>query len=70
MIRANRPTSFVPRPPSCDQAAEHRIGCIVAMQSKAGNIGLVARTRHCPMHGLDDVSPNPEIAQRILGYPA
>ena len=40
------------------------------MQSKAGNIGLVARTRHCPMHGLDDVSPNPEIAQRILGYAA
>jgi len=39
------------------------------MQSKAGNIGIVARTRHCPMHGPDDVSPNPEIAQRIL-YPA
>jgi hypothetical protein len=34
------------------------------MQSKAGNIGLVARTRHCPMHRPDDVSPNPEIARR------
>ena len=36
------------------------------MQCKTGNIGVAAGTGHRPMHGLDDVSSNREIAQRVL----
>src|SRR5579863_7920274 len=48
------------------QAAKHGVTGVVAVESKARNVGLAAGPCHGPVHRLDDVSTNPEIAQRWL----
>ena len=44
------------------QAAEHGVTGVVAMQSKAGDVRRAVGSGHDPVHGLDDVSANTEIA--------
>jgi hypothetical protein len=48
------------------QAAEHGIAGVVAMEGKACDVRLAAGPGHDPVHGLDDIAPNPEIAQGRL----
>jgi len=45
------------------QAAEDGISGLVAMEGKAGDVGLVAGRRHGPMHSLDDVGAYLEVAK-------
>ncbi len=48
------------------QSAEHRVGRILALQCKHGHVRLAPCPCHGPMHGLDDVAADREIAQRTL----
>ena len=48
------------------QAAEDGISGLVAMEGKAGDVGLVAGRRHGPMHPLDDVGAYLEFAKRLF----
>ena len=48
------------------QAAEDGISGLVAMEGKAGDVGLVAGRRHGPMHPLDDVGAYLEFAKRMF----
>jgi hypothetical protein len=48
------------------QAAEHGGRWVVAMERKACDVRLAACPGHNPVHCLDDIAPNPEIAQRRL----
>jgi hypothetical protein len=45
-----------------DQTAQHRIGRLVATQSETRHVQLTARVRHRPVHGLDDITSNGEVA--------
>jgi hypothetical protein len=49
-----------------DQPTEHRAGRLLSVQSKAGYVRLVTRVRHRPVHRLDDVTADAEVAQRRL----
>src|SRR5450755_4579859 len=51
---------------SVRQAAKHGGAGVVAMESKACDIGLAARPGHDPMHGPYDIAAKPEIAQDRL----
>jgi len=48
------------------QAAEDGISGLVAMEGKAGDVGLVAGRRHGAMHRLDDVRAYLEFAKRLF----
>ena len=60
-----------------DQTAEPRFPGIIAMKGESGHIGLTSGAGHCPVHGLDDIAANAEVAQgrlqtrleRPAGYP-
>ena len=53
-----------------DQPAEHRIGWLLAVQSEAADVRLVPAGAHRLVHGLDDVAPDAELAQRLVRGPA
>src|SRR5882724_1071686 len=48
--------------PPLNKTPEHGATGLIAMQRKAGDIRIAPTFRHRPMHGLDDVSTNTEIA--------
>ena len=52
--------------PALDEPAEHLIGAAVAMKSETGDVRLAAGAGHRPVHRLDDVAADPEVAQRLL----
>ena len=52
--------------PARDEAAEHLIGGGVAMQSEPGDVGFAAGAGQRPVHRLDDVAADREVAQRLL----
>jgi hypothetical protein len=45
-----------------DQAAEHRIARLVAMEREARDVRLATGARHSAVHRLDDVAANAEVA--------
>ena len=51
---------------SLQQAAEHGVAGVVAMEGKACDVRLAACPGHNPMHCHDNIAVNPEIAQRWL----
>ena len=46
-----------------DQPTEHRLGRLIPVQSEAGDVRYVTRTRHRPVHRLDDVAADAEVTQ-------
>jgi hypothetical protein len=63
--RVGRAFQFVMQP-ALDKAAEYRIYRFVAVQGKARDIRRAVDAAHRPMHRLDDVAANREIAQLVL----
>jgi hypothetical protein len=52
--------------PALNEATHHLVGHPIAMQGKASDICVTPSGNHRSVHGLDDISPNGEIAQRLL----
>jgi hypothetical protein len=48
------------------QAPEHAIDGPVAVQGEGGNVGLPTGSGHRPVHGLDDVPSDRQVAQGLL----
>ena len=48
------------------QPAQDRLGCLVAVEREAAEVGLPLGCAHRPVHGLDDVAADAEIAQGWL----
>jgi hypothetical protein len=47
--------------PSRDKPPEHGTAGLIAMEGKAGDVGLAASAGHDPVHRLDDIAANPDI---------
>src|SRR5258708_1027784 len=48
------------------QSAEHGFTGVVAMEGKAGDVGLAAGPTHDPVHRLDNIATNPEFAKPLF----
>ena len=48
--------------PARDQATKHWLAGLIPVQSEACHVRLVTRGRHRPVHRLDDVTADAEVA--------
>ena len=67
--RIGGPLQFVIKP-ALDKPAEHRLGRLLTVQGEAGDIGVAPGAGSSPVHGLDDVAADAELAQRRSRVPA
>ena len=49
-----------------DEPAEHRIGRVVTVEGKGADVRIMATSAHCLVHGLDDVTADAELMERLI----